>query len=127
MQRWLSWVSLLLGSGVVWAQQHPAQPSPPPSSSSSSSSSSSDNQDASGLSRDTTFPGDRPGSSPANAAPANADTMKKRAPSMAPPRSDRVQVDDLGTDVGESSSRDTQVDLSPPTDYAKAHPQSSAA
>ncbi len=79
------------------------------------------------MSRDTTFPGDRPGSSPANAPPANADTTKKRVPSMAPPRSDRVQVDDLGTDVGESSSRDTQVDLSPPTDDAKAHPQSSAA
>ena len=46
---------------------------------------------------------------------------------MAPPRSDRVQVDDLGTDVGQSSSKDTQVDLSPPADDAKVHPQSSAA
>jgi Flp pilus assembly protein TadD len=46
---------------------------------------------------------------------------------MDPPRSDRVQVDDLGPGVGESSSKDTQVDLSPPADDAKAHPQSSAA
>jgi Flp pilus assembly protein TadD len=46
---------------------------------------------------------------------------------MAPPRSDRVQVDDLGMDVGQSSSKDTQVDLSAPADDAKAHPQSSAA
>lgn len=46
---------------------------------------------------------------------------------MAPPRSDSVQADDLGAGVGESSSKDTQVDLSPPTDDAKAHPQSSAA
>jgi tetratricopeptide (TPR) repeat protein len=46
---------------------------------------------------------------------------------MAPPRSDSVQADDLGTGVGESSSKDTQMDLSPPTDDAKAHPQSSAA
>ena len=46
---------------------------------------------------------------------------------MAPPRSDRVQADDLGSGVGESSSKDTQVDLSPPTDDAKTHPQSSAA
>jgi tetratricopeptide (TPR) repeat protein len=38
-----------------------------------------------------------------------------------------VQVDDLGSSVGESSSKDTQVDLSPPSDDAKAHPQSSAA
>jgi tetratricopeptide (TPR) repeat protein len=46
---------------------------------------------------------------------------------MAPPRSDRVQVDDLGPGVGMSSSKDTQIDLSPPPDDAKAHPQSSAA
>jgi tetratricopeptide (TPR) repeat protein len=46
---------------------------------------------------------------------------------MAPPRSDRVQVDDLGPGVGESSSKDTQVDLSPPADDAKTHPQSSTA
>jgi Flp pilus assembly protein TadD len=46
---------------------------------------------------------------------------------MAPPRSDSVQVDDLGSGVGESSSKDTQVDLSPPAGDATAHPQSSAA
>ena len=46
---------------------------------------------------------------------------------MAPPRSDRVQADDLGSGVGESSSKATQVDLSPPADDAKAHPASSAA
>jgi Flp pilus assembly protein TadD len=46
---------------------------------------------------------------------------------MEPPRSDRVQVDDLGSGVGESSSKDTQVDLSPPADDAKVHPKSSAA
>ena len=54
--------------------------------------------------------------------------MKKaRVPNLAPPRSDRVQVDDLGPNVGESSSKDTQLDLSPPADDAKVHPQSSAA
>jgi len=46
---------------------------------------------------------------------------------MAPPRSDSVQADDLGSGVGQSSSKDTQVDLSPPGDDARAHPQSSAA
>ena len=46
---------------------------------------------------------------------------------MEPPRSDRVQIDDLGQGVGDSSSKDTQVDLSPPADDAKAHPQSSTA
>ncbi len=54
--------------------------------------------------------------------------MKKaRVPNLAPPRSDRVEVDDLGPGVGESSSKDTQLDLSPPADDAKVHPQSSAA
>ena len=120
MQRWLL-IGLFLGlSAGGWAQQSPPQSSPPPSSSS-------DSQDASGLSRDTTFPGDRPGNTPANSAPSKTDPAKKRAPGMAPPRSDRVQADDLGSDVGQSSSKDTQIDLSPPADDAKAHPQSSTA
>src|SRR5258706_1658016 len=59
---------------------------------------------------------------------ASADPARKSHTStMAPPRSDSVQVDDLGASAGESSSKDTQVDLSPPSDDAKAHPQSSAA
>lgn len=124
MQRWLR-LCLFLGLGsVVWAQQKPAPPSPPPSSSS--------DNDASGLSRDTTFPGDRP----ANSAPVpdstkndstKNDRADKNASSLEPPRSDRVRVDDLGAGVGESSSKDTLLDLSPPADDAKVHPQSSAA
>jgi Flp pilus assembly protein TadD len=38
-----------------------------------------------------------------------------------------VQADDLGSELGQSSSKDTQIDLDPPEDDAKAHPQSSAA
>jgi Flp pilus assembly protein TadD len=38
-----------------------------------------------------------------------------------------VQVEDLGPGVGESSSKDRQVDLSVPDDDAKAHPKSSEA
>jgi tetratricopeptide (TPR) repeat protein len=118
MQRWV-YSCLLLGlSGALWAQQNPPAPppSPPPAPASS--------QDASGLSRDTSFPEE----DPANAAPATADPAKKpRTPNMAPPRSDRVQADDLGSGVGESSSKDTQVDLSAPADDAKVHPRSSTA
>jgi len=55
------------------------------------------------------------------------DTDKKRSPTMTPPRSDRVRVEDIGGGVGESSSKDTQVDLSAPADDAKTHPKSSAA
>jgi tetratricopeptide (TPR) repeat protein len=124
MRCWLGIILLIGSAGVVWAQQQPAQTPP-------SSSGTPDSRD--GLSRDTTFPGDRPG----NSAPGNDDAAKndaakndaakKRAPSLEPPRSDRVRVDDLDPGVGESSSKDTQLDLSPPENDAKVHPQSSAA
>jgi hypothetical protein len=80
---------------------------------------------ADGLSRDLTFPGDKPdASSPVPTTPSPA---KPKAPNLAPPRSDRVQADDLGNGSGESSSKDTKIDLDAPVDDAKAHPQSSAA
>jgi tetratricopeptide (TPR) repeat protein len=68
-----------------------------------------------------------PGSSPANSqAPDSAPKPPTpRTPNLAPPRSDRVNADDLDNEPGESSSKDTRIDLSPPEDDAKAHPQSS--
>ncbi len=48
-------------------------------------------------------------------------------PNSAPPRSDRVNAAELEPGTGESSSKDTQVNLSPPADDAKVHPKSSAA
>lgn len=75
------------------------------------------------MSRDNSFPEDDPA---AQRTPAK-DPTGKQAPNLEPPRSDRVQVDDLGPAAGESSSKDTQVDLSPPADDAKVHPGSSAA
>ena len=48
-----------------------------------------------------------------------------RTPNLAPPRSDSINADSLGDDSGTSSSKDTLIDLAPPTDDAKAHPQSS--
>lgn len=47
------------------------------------------------------------------------------SPNLAPPRSDRVNAEALGDAPGESSSKDTLIDLSPPEDDAKTHPQSS--
>ena len=120
MRGWL-WLGLVIGfSAVVWGQQKPAPPSPPASSSSQN--------DASGLSRDNTFPEDEPAakSAPAN-DPAKNDPASKSSSSLEPPRSDRVRVDDLGAGVGDSSSKDTQMDLSPPSNDAKVHPQSAAA
>jgi tetratricopeptide (TPR) repeat protein len=38
-----------------------------------------------------------------------------------------VKVDDLGPELGESSSRDTQIDASEPENDARAHPRSAEA
>lgn len=66
------------------------------------------------------FPEDDP------AQPVPPSSAPKSSP-LTPPRSDRVQVQDLPPGVGESSSKDAQVDLSAPADDAKVHPQSSEA
>jgi tetratricopeptide (TPR) repeat protein len=44
-----------------------------------------------------------------------------------PPRSDRVNADSLNNAPGESSSKDSQIDLSPPSNDDKAHPHSGEA
>jgi len=72
-------------------------------------------------------------SSTSSSSPANAQTpdaasspatkpVKPNSPNLAPPRSDSVNADSLSD--GESSSKDSQIDLSPPVDDAQAHPQS---
>jgi tetratricopeptide (TPR) repeat protein len=108
------WIFLLLGVvGSAWAQQNSTTPPPLAPS---------ENKDPSGLSRDLSFPEDDP---PQPAVPRDA--AKKQAPDLAPPRSDRVRADDLPSGSGQSSSKETQVDLSPPEDDAKIHPQSATA
>src|SRR5277367_5442746 len=117
MRRWF-YVGLLFGlTGAIYAQQNsapaPPPPSPPPASS---------QKDASGLSRDLSFPEDDPAQHP-----ESKDAAKRQAPDLAPPRSDSVRADELPPDVGQSSSKETQVDLAPPEDDAKVHPQSATA
>lgn len=107
---------MLAFSAVLWAQQDSPKASPPPSSPPSSPTSNS--REPSAAERNP-FPEDD--------SAAAAEPTKPHASTMAPPRSDRVQIDDLGLSPGESSSKDTRVDLSPPADDAKIHPQSSAA
>lgn len=46
-------------------------------------------------------------------------------PKFAPPSSDHVDASSLDDAPGDSSSKDTQIDLSPPPNDAKDHPQSS--
>jgi len=99
----------------MFAQQQGSSPNPSSSSSDKASQSSQSGQSPSS-------PGNSGGSVPTEAKPA-----KKTGPDLAPPRSDRVNAADLGDGIGESSSKDTQVDLSPPSDDAKKHPESAEA
>ncbi len=58
---------------------------------------------------------------------ASSATKTARKPSLDAPRSDSVNVNTLPDELGESSSKDTQIDLSPPDDDTKAHPHSAEA
>jgi len=57
---------------------------------------------------------------------ADSSSQSSPAPNLDPPRSDRVQARDLGPAQGDSSSKDTEIDLSPPTNDVKEHPNSSS-
>src|SRR5579863_1812321 len=105
-------IALLLAlSGAVMAQDSAQRPPSSPASE-----------------KQTSAPGSDQNASPTPDSGQKSDSAKNaKAPNLAPPRSDRVQVDDLGSELGQSSSKETQIDLSPPQDDAKAHPQSSTA
>src|SRR5215471_12174213 len=64
-----------------------------------------------------------------NSQASSPDTGSHQAstkkPDLTPPRSDTVNVKDLGDEPGQSSSKDDPVDLTPPADDAKTHPHSS--
>src|SRR5215475_10774515 len=53
------------------------------------------------------------------------DKLPAPNPNLAPPRSDHVDASYLADAAGDSSSKNTQVDLSPPADDAKEHPKGS--
>jgi tetratricopeptide (TPR) repeat protein len=55
---------------------------------------------------------------------SSSNKSSQHNPNLAPPRSDRVDASSLPDDGGESSSKNTQIDLSPPPNDAKEHPQS---
>jgi tetratricopeptide (TPR) repeat protein len=90
---------LLVCSVGVWAQS--SSPSP-----------AKDSQPASSQPQDST------------ASSSDAPVLSHK-PDLSPPRSDRVNADTL--EDGASSSKDTQIDLSPPAGDAKAHPNSGEA
>jgi tetratricopeptide (TPR) repeat protein len=69
-------------------------------------------------------------STPSKAQPPDSTPSKPTTaqdPNLAPPRSDTINANELGGEPGQSSSKDTLIDLSPPADDAKAHPQNSDA
>lgn len=92
---------LLLGCSVgVWAQSSPSPSNSAPSSAPSNT------------------PAPQSGSTPSD---KSAETpAPRRAHSLEAPRSDKINADDL--EEGESSSKDSQIDLSPPVDDTKSHP-----
>jgi tetratricopeptide (TPR) repeat protein len=107
MLRGLTVVLLLGFCGGMWSQQQSASPSK--QSPANSSPTKSGTPDSSGSNSSATKP------------------VKPQAPDLTPPRSDRVDASALGDEIGESSSKDTQIDLSPPQNDARTHPQSSEA
>src|ERR1700686_5588037 len=72
-----------------------------------------------------TSPSTPPASKSQQPEPTPYKPTAPRTPNLAPPRSDSINADSLGDDSGTSSSKDTLIDLSPPEDDPKAHPQSS--
>jgi tetratricopeptide (TPR) repeat protein len=93
-------VAVLLIGAELWSQQANQQGTP--------SSKQAQNQPSSG----SQTPDSAKPSSPSAQLPLNPE----------PPRSDRVNAGSLDDRPGESSSKDSQIDLSPPANDARAHP-----
>jgi hypothetical protein len=110
-------LGLLVGFAAMCPQQHDSQPShnSPPSQTPATSS------QPAGAGQNSSAPssGDSGASDPSESSPA-----RRTSSDSGPPRSDRVNAADLGSDIGESSSKDTQIDLSPPADDLSKHPES---
>jgi tetratricopeptide (TPR) repeat protein len=107
MKRWL-WLGVLLPlSFLTWASVSSGQ--------------------AAGSSRQNNSSDNSSQNAPPAAGQANPNAAKTPSRDLSPPRSDRVNADDLEPGVGESSSKDTQIDFSAPEDDAKAHPKSAEA
>src|ERR1700756_5640106 len=64
-----------------------------------------------------------PEQKPSSSSTSTSSLSSSPGPNFAPPRSDTVNAAAL--EAGESSSKDTRIDLSPPPDDVKAHPKSS--
>jgi tetratricopeptide (TPR) repeat protein len=119
MRRGVYCFLLLTASIQLLGQDSSSNSASKPSSSAAQNSSSNSAQDKNS---------DQNGAPPApNSSQPQADSKTPHTSTMEPPRSDRVRVDELGPAVGQSSSKDNDVDLSAPANDAKNHPKSSSA
>jgi tetratricopeptide (TPR) repeat protein len=137
MRRWL--LIVLLSCVGAWAQSSsgssgsaPPSGSPPTSAPAASSAPSSNSAGSSSATSSGAAPAnaqapDAPSSSTPSSSSSSADkaaadkSTNTRSSHLEPPRSDRVNADAL--EDGESSSKDTQIDLSPPAEDLKTHPK----
>jgi len=104
-------IFLLAASLSVWAQSAPPAVQNPAGGSAANSTAARP-------------PSDAPQSA---ASKPSTDNGGQLAPNPAPPRSDSVNVNALDDEPGESSSKDDEVDLSPPENDARTHPDSADA
>jgi tetratricopeptide (TPR) repeat protein len=111
---------LLVLSIAAWGQQNTSSSGQNSSNENSSSSKDSSAQSSSGSnsSSQTSSSDSQPASSSSKEAASQpgSSAAKSHSPEFDPPRSDSVNAGDLGGTPGESSSKDTQIDLSSPDD-----------
>jgi tetratricopeptide (TPR) repeat protein len=113
------WLCILLVLSVAaWGQQSSSSSNQSSSGSSSASSKDSAQSSESNSPQSQNPPDSQPSSSSSkdSAPQANSSAAKPHSPEFDPPRSDTVNAGDWGEAPGESSSKDTQVDLSAPDD-----------
>lgn len=113
-------VLLLATSVSVWAQSAPAPATNPAKSTQAKPPADAPPAAAS-------KPLDNPPSGDQSSGGQSSGNQGQAAPNPAPPRSDSVNVSALDDEPGESSSKDDPVDLSPPENDARTHPDSGEA
>jgi tetratricopeptide (TPR) repeat protein len=114
---------VVLGCSVgLWAQDSSSS-NPSPNSKTPANSAPTSSAPSNSPAQDSSSSPDSSAPSPSSAPSAAKPAQQQRNPNLEPPRSDRVNAEAL--EDGMSSSKDTQIDLSPPADDTKAHPGSS--
>ncbi|MGO9086284.1 MAG: tetratricopeptide repeat protein [Candidatus Sulfotelmatobacter sp.] len=126
MRVWL--LVVLLGCCLnAWAQSPSKPDGSAPANSSAQNSSTQNSPTQNSSTQNSATPGTAPSSASQSGSKSSQAQSSQPRPNLAPPQADRVDISALDDGPGESSSKDTDVDLSPPADDARAHPQSAEA